>query len=225
MLASGASGPGERSDTVTEQTTGQDPHMDGNGIDLRRLRALVDASPPLVEAVGSLVEHGIARVLTAPHAVASAAEGKRRLTDSESNEAMADNIQRVVVLAVPVVRALARGARFTRLPWVLIASSAFSISTTVRTGIREVQVIGALLAYRLERTTGSPADPRLVQRLALELYLSPRKKPGERDAPLPLRRLLQRWLFKGAFGRDTGKAAAKALDAAERLDLGAYTRP
>ena len=38
----------------------------------------------------------------------------------------------------------------------------------------------------------------------------------------PYRRLLQRWLFKGAFGRDTRRTASKALDAADRLDLRPY---
>jgi len=126
------------------------------------------------------------------------------------------------VLAVPVVRAVARGARFTRVPWVLVASTTLSIGRTVRAGTREVQVIGALLAYRIEAATGRPADPGLVQRLALELYLSPRAIPVLDERPLPLRRLLQRWLFRGTLGRTTGRAASKALDAAERLDVQAY---
>ena len=186
------------------------------------LHALLDAPPALLDAVGSLVEQGIGRILSAPHAVTSAAEGKRLLARGEDTEATADQVQRVVVLAVPLARAVARGARFTRLPWVLIASTALSIGTTVRAGTREVQVIGALLAHRIEAATGRPADPGLVQRLALELYLSPRQTPSRDDRPLPLRRLLQRWLVRGALGRDTSRAASKALEAAERLDLRAY---
>jgi hypothetical protein len=138
---------------------------------------------------------------------------------------MADQVQRVVVLAVPVVRTLARGARFTRVPWVLVASTAFSIASTLRAGVREVQVIGSLIAHRIEQETGTPAAPRLVKRLALELYLSPRRTPATTDSPLPLRRLLQRWLFKGAFGRNTQRAASKALDAAEKIDVRPYVKP
>jgi hypothetical protein len=37
--------------------------------------------------------------------------------------------------------------------------------------------------------------------------------------------LLQRWLFKGAIGRDTRRAATKALDAAETLDVRPYVTP
>ena len=198
---------------------------EGNGDtdeERRLLQAILDAPPALVDAVGSLVEQGIARVLSAPHPVTSAAEGKRLLAREDGGEATADQVQRVVVLAVPVVRTLARGARFTRVPWVLIASTTFSIGATVRAGSREVQMISALLAHRLETSTGLPADPALVRRLAVDLYLSPRRTPRLHDHPLPLRRLLQRWLFKGAFGRDTKRAASKALDAAEQLDVKGY---
>lgn len=188
-------------------------------------RYVPNAIPPLVDAISSLYDHAMDRLLLTSERVTSAAAGKKLLAGDEDAEAMADQVQRVVVLAVPVVRTLARGARFTRVPWVLVASTAFSIASTLRAGVREVQVIGSLVAHRLEQETGRPAAPALVKRLALELYLSPRRTPSVEDGPLPLRRLLQRWLFRGAFGRDTRKAAAKALDAAERLDVRPYLAP
>lgn len=183
---------------------------------------LFDHTPPLVDAISSLYDHLIDRILLTPEKVTSAAEGKRLLAADDGTEAVADHIQRVVMLAVPVLRTVARGARFTRVPWVLVASSAFSIGSAVRSGVREAQVIGSLVAYRLEQATGRPADPALVKKLTLELYLSPRKQPDVSDLTLPLGRLLRRWLVKGALGRDTAKAASKALDAAERLDLRPY---
>lgn len=128
----------------------------------------------------------------------------------------------MVVLAVPVLRTFVRGARFTRIPWVLVATTAFSVGSAVRSGVREAQVIGSLIAYRLEQATGRPAGPALVKKLTLELYLEPRKTPDASDLALPLGQLLRRWLIKGAIGRDTKKAASKALDAAERLDLRPY---
>jgi hypothetical protein len=182
----------------------------------------LDMVPPLVDAISSLYEHTIDRLLLSPDRVVSASDGKRLLATDDGSEVMADQLQRVVVLAVPVVRTVARGARFTRVPWVLVATTAFSIASTLRAGVREVQVLGSLIAHRLEQATGRPADSALVKRLALELYLSPKRKPPTADRPLPLRRLLQRWLFKGAFGRDTRRAASKALDAADRLDLRPY---
>ena len=78
--------------------------------------------PPLVDAISSLYEHAIDRLLLTPDRVTSAAEGKRLLAADDDTEVMADQLQRVVVLAVPVVRTVARGARFTRVPWVLVAS-------------------------------------------------------------------------------------------------------
>ena len=204
--------------------------MSRNGNDdeatIARARRIISTPPPLVDAVASLYDEAIRRLLSGSYRVTSAAEGKRLLDAEDTTEAMADHVQRVVVIAVPVVRTLARGARFTRVPWVLVATTAFSIASTLKAGIREVQTIGALLRHRLETETGRPADPDLVHRLALELYLSPRKQPAAEPRPLPMRRLVQRWIFKGAFGRDTRKAAGKALDAAERLDLRAYvSRP
>lgn len=172
----------------------------------------------LVEAVGKLADAAIDRVLLTEERVTSAAEGKRRLAGEADTEALAEKIQRVVVLATPIVRALARGARFTRLPWVMIASSTVSIGLAVRTGVRELQVLASLVAYRLEQATGAPADPRLVKKVAIDLYLNPKRKPDLTDDRLRIVRLTRKWVFLGAFGRKTAKRALKALDAAERLD-------
>ena len=60
--------------------------------------------------------------------------------------------------------------------------------------------------------------PALVKQLTLELYLSPRRTPSL-NGGLPLGRLVRRWLFRGAIGKDTRRVADKALDAAERLDV------
>ena len=184
--------------------------------------AVFDPTPPLVDAVSSLYEHTVDRILSTPERVTSAAEGKRLLAADDSTELVADHVQRVVVLAVPVLRTFARGARFTRVPWVLVATTAFSIGSAVRSGIREAQMIGSLVAHRLEQAGGRPADPALVKKLTLELYLEPRRTPDVADLGLPVGQLLRRWLIKGAIGRDTRKVASKALDAAERLDLRPY---
>lgn len=181
-----------------------------------------DTTPRLVDAMSSLYGDIIDRILSTPDRVTSAAAGKRLLAADDGTEVVADHVQRVVVLAIPVLRTLARGARFTRIPWVLVATTAFSIGSAIRSGVREAQVIGSLVAYRLEQATGLPADPALVKKLTLELYLDSRQTPDVSDLALPLGQLLRRWLIKGAIGRDTRKAASKALDAAERLDLRPY---
>ena len=58
----------------------------------------------------------------------------------------------------------------------------------------------------------------MLRKLTLELYLSPGRTP-RLDGGLRLGKLVRRWVFRGAFGKDTRKAANKALDAAERLDV------
>lgn len=178
---------------------------------------------PLTEAVSTLYERAIDRVLLTPERVRTAAEGKALLAAHESHEALAEQTQKVVVLAVPVVRAVAAGARITRVPWVLASSTALSIGLTVRAGVREVQVLGSLVAYRLEQATGRPADPALVEKLTIELYLAPKKTPDLSDRRLRAGRLVRRWIFRGAFGRETRKNAGRALDRAERLDLAGLT--
>ena len=179
------------------------------------------ASDALAEAVGALADQAIDRVLLTGRRVTSAAEGKRLLAGEADIEARADKIQRVVVLAVPAVRVLARGARFTRVPWVMVASSALSIGVAVRTGVRELQVVASLVAHRLEQATGAPADPVLVKKLAIDLYLNPKRTPELGDDRLRLGRLTRKWVLSGALSRNTSKQALRALDAAERLDAAA----
>jgi tRNA-dihydrouridine synthase len=182
------------------------------------------ASKALVAAVGRLVDDAIDRTLLTNERVTSAADAKRLLAGGQADtDALAGDIQRVVVLAVPVVRTLARGAKLTRVPWVMLASSAVSIGVAVRAGVRELQVLASLVAHRLEQATGSPADPALVKKLAIDLYLQPKRAPNLADNKLRLVRLTRKWIFRGAFGRNTSKRARKALDAAERLDLAALS--
>ena len=173
----------------------------------------------LVRAAGNLVDDLVDRLLRTDERVATAAEGKLLIAADDGMEEVADRVQRFVAVATPTVRILARGARFTRVPWVLVASTAVSLTTTTRAGMREVRVLGSLLAYRLEQATGTPADPALVKKLAVELYLAPKRKPDLTDVDLPLTQLARKWLFRGILGRDTRRTAEKALDAAEKLDL------
>ncbi len=173
----------------------------------------------LVRAAGSLFDDLVDKLLRGDERVTSAAQGKLLIANDDDLEEVADRVQRFVAVATPAVRMLARGARFTRVPWVLVATTTMSLLTTVRAGVVEVRVIGSLVAYRLEQATGLPADPRLVKKLTLDLYLAPKREPDVTTLDLPLARLARKWLLRGVFARDTRKAAHKALDAAERLDL------
>ena len=182
--------------------------------------ATVKSGTALVEAVGRLVDAAIAGVLLGDVRVTSAADGKRRLSGQTETEELADKVQRVVVLATPIVRVVARGAKFTRLPWVMIASSSVSVGIAVRAGVQEIQVLSSLVAHRIEQATGAPADPKLVEKVAVDLYLSPKRKPDLDDDRLRLVRLTRKLVLLGAFGRSTSKRAVKALEAAEKLDGG-----
>ncbi len=180
--------------------------------------ATQNAGSALVEAVGNLADAAVDHVLLTDKRVTSAAEGKQLLAGGADMEALADKVQRVVVLAVPVIRVLIRSARFSRMPWGILAASTVSAGIAVRTGVRELQVLASFVAYRLEEATGVPSDPALVKKVAIDLYLKPRRAPELTDDKLRLVRLTRKWLFSGAFGRANSKRAARALDAAEKLD-------
>jgi hypothetical protein len=178
------------------------------------------AIPRTVErAAGDVVQQAFERLLSSDIHVTTAAEAKRLLAEHEDTEEMTDAIQRFVAIATPVARVALRGVRFTRVPWVLVASSAVSIGVTVRNGVRELQALAALLAHRFEQELDGRPNPALLQKLTLELYLRPRRAPDVSDLGLPLGRLTRRWVVSGALGRNTRGTTEKALDAAERLDV------
>jgi hypothetical protein len=182
--------------------------------------AFLLALPSALErSAAEIVNQAFERMLSSDVHVTSAAEAKLLLAEQEETEQLTDAIQRFVGIATPVVRIALRGARFTRVPWVLAVSSAVSMGVTVRNGVRELQAIAALLSHRFEQETGAPPDPALLQKLTLEVYLKPRRTPDVSDPGLPLGRLARRWIVSGVFGRNTRGKTEKALDAAERLDL------
>jgi hypothetical protein len=186
----------------------------------RRVRGgAANATRSLAGAVASLYRRAIERMLATSGRVTSAGEGLALLASEEGTETLADRLQRAVVFAVPVLRRVAKGARFTKVPWVLVVSSAVSTGLTVITGVREVRVLGSLVAHRIEEVTGQPADPMLVKKLTIELYLAPKRVPELSDRRRRLGRLMRRWVLRGAVGRETGRAATKALEAVERLEL------
>jgi hypothetical protein len=166
-------------------------------------------------------QRGLDRVLTTSDRVTSAAEGREVLASDEHPEILSDQMQKVAVAAVPVMRLARRSGRFSKVPPVFLASTALSAGMTVRRGVRELQVVAALLEYRIEEATGEPADSALVKALAAALYLDPKRVPEPSRGSLHLAPLGRRWAWRGALGRDTGAAADRALEAAERLDVAA----
>ena len=142
-----------------------------------------------MRAVRRLVDRAVDEILLREQRVTSAAEATRLLAGEEKSEALAGDVQRVVALAVPVARRLARGARVFKVPWVIVASTSVSVGFAVRTGVREIQALSSLLAYRLEQSTGAPSDPELVKKLAVDLYLNPRRTPRLEDDKLRFVRL------------------------------------
>ena len=186
------------------------------------------AIPRTVErAAGDLVHQAFERLVSSDVEVKTAAEAKRLLAKDEDTEEITDAIQRFVAIATPAARIPLRGARFTRVPWVLVASSAVSIGVTVRNGVRELRVIAALLAQRLEQETGVAPDPALLRKLTLELHpqaaASSRRvgfQPASRPARSATALLVSRSV--GTPGRRPRKHWIQQSVSTSRRSLGEY---
>jgi hypothetical protein len=187
-------------------------------------RSVTAARSAAARAASRGYTQAVDRMLATPERVTSAAEGRALLAADEHPEAFAEHVQKVAIAAVPVIRTVRRRGRSVRVPSVLVASTALSAGMAMRRGFRELQVLAALVEHRIEEATGERADTALVNAVAVALYLDPKHEPQPARGGLPLARLGRHWALHGAFGRDTGRAAAHALDAAERLDAAAQAR-
>jgi hypothetical protein len=182
------------------------------------------AAAGVPRAVGSLYDRAIDRVLARPYQIATADEARALLEDPESIDvsAVADQIQQVAIIALPIARrvgTLARVPGLKKVPWVLSIVTVANVARAIRQGVREVQVVGSYLAARLQATTGQPPDPELVKGLTVQLYLSPSRRPAAAEGRVPAAQLLRRWLTYGVVGRTTNKGAMRAVTAVERLDV------
>ncbi|HEX9259115.1 MAG TPA: hypothetical protein VF855_06215 [Acidimicrobiales bacterium] len=201
------------------------------GVDTRTRRAKAAAAPrAALRALLDLYDRALDMVLSTPHRVATASDAKTLLaTDpGATTDALVGRIQQVALVVAPLVRRLGRASRKVpggrKLPWVAIGTTAASVATSLRQGVREVQVVGSYLATRIEDATGAPANPALVKALTAQLYLAPDRIPEARERP-PMARLLGRWLVAGVLGAESVKMAHHAIDAVERLDVKNLPKP
>lgn len=89
---------------------------------------------------------------------------------------------------------------------------------TIRRGVRQVQVISALVEHRIEQATGEPVDAPLASTLAASLYAEPKRVPRLAGRRRRFGGIVWRLALRGAIGLDTGPKAMRALESAERLD-------
>lgn len=193
---------------------------------LRMGRRVRDRAAAAASALGdraaSAYDRAVERVLLSPERVATAEDALAGLGRDEGGEALADNVQRIVMLATPLVRRFSGVRRLPgvrRIPVVLAASTAVATAAAVKAGVAEVRALSALVAYRIEAETGVPADPALVKKLTVELYRHPSRFPDLADRRARAGRLVPRWALAAATGSSTRKRAEKALRAGERLDV------
>jgi hypothetical protein len=187
-----------------------------------------------VLALGDLYDRAVDSVLIRPHDIGTADEAVA-LAHSDfawNADALTDQVRKVALVVLPLLRrtgVIARAPGLRRVPSIALATTFAAVSTQLWSGVKELQILAALVATRLRRA-GYEADPPLVKRLAIELYTHPERQPTLVSVPSSITRVLARWTMAGVFGRNTANRAHKAFVAAEELDLDAvmsqwqYTR-
>jgi hypothetical protein len=178
-----------------------------------------------VLALGDLYDRAVDSVLIRPHDIATADEAVA-LAHSDfawNADALTDQVRKVALVVLPLLRRtgmVARAPGLRRVPSIAVATTVAAVSTQLWSGVKELQILAALVATRLRRA-GYEADPPLVKRLALELYTRPDRPPSLESVPTSITKLVARWMMAGVFGRNTSSRARKAFVAAEHLDLDA----
>jgi hypothetical protein len=187
------------------------------------------ASPSLfrsaVLALGDLYDRAVDSVLIRPHDIGTADEAMA-LAHSDfawNADALTDQVRKVALVVLPLLRrtgVIARAPGLRRVPSIALATTFAAVSTQLWSGVKELQILAALVATRLRRA-GYEADAPLVKRLTIELYTHPEREPTLMSVPSSITRVLLRWTVAGVFGRNTANRAHKAFVAAEQLDLDA----
>ena len=178
-----------------------------------------------VLAVGDLYDRAVDSVLIRPHDIGTAEEAIA-LAHSDfawNADALTDQVRKVALVVLPLLRRtgmIARAPGLRRVPSIAVATTVAAVSTQLWSGVKELQILAALVATRLRRA-GYEADPPLVKRLAIELYTHPERQPTLMSVPSSITKVMARWTVAGAFGRNTSNRAVKAFVAAEELDLDA----
>jgi hypothetical protein len=178
-----------------------------------------------VVALGDLYDRAVDSVLIRPHDIGTANEALA-LAHSDfawNADALTDQVRKVAMIVLPLLRRtgmIARAPGLRRVPSIALATTFAAVSTQLWSGVKELQILAALVATRLRRA-GYEADPPLVKRLTIELYTHPDRQPTLISVPSSITRVLARWTVAGVFGRNTSSRAEQAFIAAERLDLDA----
>lgn len=178
-----------------------------------------------VLAFSDLYNRAADSVLIRPHEIATADEALA-LARSEfawNADALNDQVRKVALIVLPLLRrtgVVARAPGLRRVPGIAVATTFAAVSTQLWSGVKELQILCALVSTRLRRA-GYEADPPLVKRLAIELYTHPERQPVLASEATNITKVVARWIVGGVFGRNSSRRARKVFVAAEQLDLDA----
>jgi hypothetical protein len=185
-----------------------------------------------------LIDSSLARVFDEPYDIRSPEDFERVMVEGAgtaslvSAGALAAMVARAtpwVEKALPIASKSAKaGKAVPAVRYTMLALPvAMQVSTAVRHGLRELQVLASYLMGRF-RDEGIEPSRELVTALALSLALDPDRRPDVRLTPGRAGPgLVRRWLLR-SLGKDTHGAVRRRaradLAAIERLDLRALAK-
>lgn len=186
-----------------------------------------EASAAAARSTEDLYAKALDRAFTSPYEVTSYAEALRLLGSGKSQERdLVNQAQRVAALLLPIIRRtrfVARVPGLRRVPWIWSAVAAADLTKLLVDSMRDLRVLVSFLEYRFEVATGRSADPDLLKKVAVALYVDPDRPLQLADRTVRVRRVPRRLLVHALTGRSTEKRAKAAVKAADRLDPLAVT--
>jgi hypothetical protein len=180
-----------------------------------------------------LIDHALARVFDEPYDIRTPDDFERVMVEGAGTASLVSTgaIAAMVARATPwVERALPIASKSAKagkavpaVRYVVMALPiAMQVSTAIRHGLRELQVLASYLIRRF-RDEGIEPSRDLVTAIALSLALDPDRRPDVRLTPGRAGPgLVRRWLLR-SLGQDTHGAVRRRartdLAAIERIDL------
>ncbi len=190
-------------------------------------------SAQLTDRARRMVDSALDRVFNEPFEIRSEDDFERVMTEHRATMsfASAGALAGFVERALPLAKLSTKAGKKVPMPAIKYTLAAIPIAmqlgSSVRHGVREVQVLASYLIHRLRE---SGVEPRrgLVTALALSISLDPERRPDLGLTPGRAGAGLARlWIMRSVrteSGKSVGRRARSEAAAVDRLDLRAVSK-
>jgi hypothetical protein len=182
----------------------------------------------LTDRARRMADAALDRVFDEPFEIRSADDFERVVAEHHvaMSFATAGTLAAFVERALPIAKLSTKAGKKLPMPAIKYTLAAIPIAmqlgTSVRQGIREIQVIASYLIHRL-REAGVEPRRGLVTSLALSIYLDPERRPDLGLTPGRAATALTRAWITRSMGKQSTKSLIKRahaeIAAVDRLDL------